>query len=160
MVPDTRCLPNQVWMWDIIYLRGPIKGQFYYLYLISDLYLMQNNSLRHLSTVRIISPKGLKISMLPENGVSCSSNGIATSITTVALNSSRRRRCIMAKQKLSWRNVMSSTRLLRLFIRSAGTTATPVTGHFLKMLLLIQSGIPSSRHKNIKNTDNYVDNQR
>ena len=25
-------------MWDITYLRGPIKGQFYYLYLISDLY--------------------------------------------------------------------------------------------------------------------------
>jgi len=30
--------PNQVWMWDITYLRGPIKGSFYYLYLISDLY--------------------------------------------------------------------------------------------------------------------------
>ena len=27
-----------MWMWDITYLRGPIKGQFYYLYLISDLY--------------------------------------------------------------------------------------------------------------------------
>ncbi len=25
--------PNQVWMWDITYLRGPIRGQFYYLYL-------------------------------------------------------------------------------------------------------------------------------
>lgn len=91
----TATAPNQVWMWDITYLRGPIKGRFYYLY------LMQNHSLRHLSTVRIISPKDLKISTLPENGVSCLSNGIATSITTVALNSSRRRRCIMAKQKLS-----------------------------------------------------------
>ena len=30
--------PNQVWTWDITYLPGPIKGQFYYLYLISDLY--------------------------------------------------------------------------------------------------------------------------
>lgn len=30
--------PNQVWMWDITYLRGPVKGMFYYLYLISDLY--------------------------------------------------------------------------------------------------------------------------
>ena len=30
--------PNQVWMWDITYLNGPIKGQFYYLYLISDLF--------------------------------------------------------------------------------------------------------------------------
>lgn len=30
--------PNQVWMWDISYLNGPVKGQFYYLYLISDLF--------------------------------------------------------------------------------------------------------------------------
>ncbi len=30
--------PNQIWMWDITYLNGPIKGKFYYLYLISDLY--------------------------------------------------------------------------------------------------------------------------
>ena len=30
--------PNQVWMWDITYLNGPIKGTYYYLYLFSDLY--------------------------------------------------------------------------------------------------------------------------
>jgi putative transposase len=30
--------PNQVWSWDITYLRGPIKGQFYYLYLIIDVF--------------------------------------------------------------------------------------------------------------------------
>ncbi len=30
--------PNEVWMWDITYLRGPIKGSFYYLYVISDLF--------------------------------------------------------------------------------------------------------------------------
>ena len=30
--------PNEVWMWDITYLNGPHKGQFYYLYLFSDLY--------------------------------------------------------------------------------------------------------------------------
>ena len=30
--------PNQVWTWDITYLNGPIKGQFFYLYLIIDLY--------------------------------------------------------------------------------------------------------------------------
>lgn len=30
--------PNQVWMWDITYLNGPIKGKYYYLYLFSDLY--------------------------------------------------------------------------------------------------------------------------
>jgi putative transposase len=38
--PTSYCAnePNQVWMWDITYLNGPIKGKFYYLYLISDLY--------------------------------------------------------------------------------------------------------------------------
>lgn len=30
--------PNQVWMWDITYLNGPIKGEFFYLYLISELF--------------------------------------------------------------------------------------------------------------------------
>ncbi|QVK17649.1 IS3 family transposase [Mycoplasmatota bacterium] len=30
--------PNQVWMWDITYLKGPIKGIYYYLYLILDLF--------------------------------------------------------------------------------------------------------------------------
>ena len=30
--------PNQVWMWDITYLNGPVKGIFYYLYLFLDLF--------------------------------------------------------------------------------------------------------------------------
>ena len=30
--------PNQVWMWDITWLPGAIRGQFYYLYLIIDLF--------------------------------------------------------------------------------------------------------------------------
>lgn len=30
--------PNQVWMWDITYLNGPVKGTYYYLYLFSDLF--------------------------------------------------------------------------------------------------------------------------
>jgi transposase InsO family protein len=30
--------PNQVWCWDITYLRANILGTFYYLYLVSDLY--------------------------------------------------------------------------------------------------------------------------
>ncbi|WP_430383886.1 IS3 family transposase [Anoxynatronum buryatiense] len=30
--------PNQVWMWDITWLPGPVKGLYYYLYLILDLY--------------------------------------------------------------------------------------------------------------------------
>lgn len=49
--------PNQVWMWDITYLRGPIRGQFYYLYLISDLFsrdivgweVWENESAEHAS---------------------------------------------------------------------------------------------------------------
>ncbi len=30
--------PNEVWMWDITYLNGPVKGMYYYLYLFSDLF--------------------------------------------------------------------------------------------------------------------------
>lgn len=30
--------PNQVWTWDITYLRGPIRGSFLYLYLVVDVY--------------------------------------------------------------------------------------------------------------------------
>ncbi|MDQ8739523.1 IS3 family transposase, partial [Paenibacillus sp. LHD-38] len=30
--------PNQVWMWDITWLPGPVKGIYFYLYLILDLY--------------------------------------------------------------------------------------------------------------------------
>jgi transposase InsO family protein len=30
--------PDQVWSWDITYLRGPIKGTFFYLYLIVDVF--------------------------------------------------------------------------------------------------------------------------
>ena len=44
-VPTKRSVPthsasshNQVWMWDITYIPGPVKGQFFYLYLISDLF--------------------------------------------------------------------------------------------------------------------------
>ena len=38
--PTSYCAtaPNQVWTWDITYLNGPIKGVFYYLYLILDLF--------------------------------------------------------------------------------------------------------------------------
>ena len=38
--PTTHCATgsNQVWMWDITYLNGPHKGQYYYLYLFSDLF--------------------------------------------------------------------------------------------------------------------------
>lgn len=30
--------PNQVWTWDITYLRGPVRGSFLYLYLLLDVY--------------------------------------------------------------------------------------------------------------------------
>ncbi len=30
--------PNQVWSWDITYLRTPIRGSFYYLYLVVDVW--------------------------------------------------------------------------------------------------------------------------
>ena len=30
--------PNQVWSWDITYLKSPIKGMFFYLYLIMDVF--------------------------------------------------------------------------------------------------------------------------
>jgi putative transposase len=30
--------PNQLWSWDITYLPSPVRGQYYYLYLIEDIY--------------------------------------------------------------------------------------------------------------------------
>jgi putative transposase len=38
--PTSHCAtaPNQVWSWDITYLVSPIRGQYYYLYLILDIY--------------------------------------------------------------------------------------------------------------------------
>jgi putative transposase len=30
--------PNQVWSWDITYLRSPVRGLFYYLYLVEDIF--------------------------------------------------------------------------------------------------------------------------
>ena len=37
---STHCAsgPNQVWCWDITWLPGPVRGLFYYLYLVLDLY--------------------------------------------------------------------------------------------------------------------------
>jgi putative transposase len=34
----TATAPNQVWTWDITYLPGPVKGVFFCLYMIIDLY--------------------------------------------------------------------------------------------------------------------------
>ncbi len=30
--------PNQIWSWDITYLRGPVRGQFLYLYMVVDIF--------------------------------------------------------------------------------------------------------------------------
>lgn len=30
--------PNQVWTWDITYLKGAVRGEFYYLYVVIDIY--------------------------------------------------------------------------------------------------------------------------
>jgi transposase InsO family protein len=30
--------PNQIWSWDITYLRGPIRGTFFYLYMVEDIW--------------------------------------------------------------------------------------------------------------------------
>jgi putative transposase len=38
--PTSYCAtgPNQVWSWDITFLRSPVRGQFFYLYLVIDIY--------------------------------------------------------------------------------------------------------------------------
>lgn len=30
--------PNQVWSWDVTWLRGPVKGRYFYLYVLLDIY--------------------------------------------------------------------------------------------------------------------------
>jgi transposase InsO family protein len=30
--------PNEIWSWDISYMKGPIRGQFYYLYMFMDIF--------------------------------------------------------------------------------------------------------------------------
>ena len=38
--PTSHCAtaPNQVWSWDVSYLPSPVRGQFYYLYMILDIF--------------------------------------------------------------------------------------------------------------------------
>ncbi len=38
--PTSHCStgPNQVWSWDITYLNSPVRGHYYYLYLVLDIY--------------------------------------------------------------------------------------------------------------------------
>jgi len=66
--------PNQIWSWDITYLKSPIKGQFYYLYIIMDVWsrlivqakVFPEESMEHSSRLIIsacqsqgINPEGL-----------------------------------------------------------------------------------------------------
>lgn len=37
-VPLVATAPNQIYSWDITYLKGPIAGQFYYLYMFMDIF--------------------------------------------------------------------------------------------------------------------------
>lgn len=84
--PSTHCAtaPNQVWMWDITYLNGPIKGKFYYLYLISDLFsrkivaweVWENESAAHASELiqravlseKILAPRREPLVLHSDNG--------------------------------------------------------------------------------------------
>lgn len=34
----TASRPNQIWSWDITYLKSPIRGEYYYLYLVMDIF--------------------------------------------------------------------------------------------------------------------------
>lgn len=83
---STHCAtaPNQVWMWDITYLNGPIKGKFYYLYLISDLFsrkiiaweVWENESATHASELirravlseKILAPRKGPLVLHSDNG--------------------------------------------------------------------------------------------
>ena len=39
MKPELKATgPNQVWTWDITYLKTPVRGRFYYLYVVIDIY--------------------------------------------------------------------------------------------------------------------------
>lgn len=66
--------PNQVWSWDITYLRGPARGSFLYLYLVVDVFSrrimgwdicdeesMENASqlIRRTCAINGVDPKGL-----------------------------------------------------------------------------------------------------
>jgi len=37
-LPVVACEPNKVWSWDITYLKSPIRGQYFFLYMIMDVF--------------------------------------------------------------------------------------------------------------------------
>ena len=67
--------PNQVWSWDISYLPGPIKGLYYYLYLILDIFsrdivgweIWEEESAEHASQLirKAVMAQGLSLSQQP-----------------------------------------------------------------------------------------------
>ena len=67
--------PNQVWSWDISYLSGPIKGLYYYLYLIMDIFsrdmvgweIWEEESAEHASRLirKAVMAQGLSWSQQP-----------------------------------------------------------------------------------------------
>jgi putative transposase len=67
--------PNQVWSWDISYMPGPIKGLYYYLYLIIDIFsrdivgweIWEEESAEHASQLirRAVMAQGLSLSQQP-----------------------------------------------------------------------------------------------
>ena len=57
--------PNQLWIWDITKLRGPVKWTYYYLYVILDVFsryvvgwmtLAPGNLLHHHLVLRALNP--------------------------------------------------------------------------------------------------------
>jgi putative transposase len=67
--------PNQVWTWDISYLRGPVRGAFFYLYMVVDIFSRRivgwgvyeeessilSSTLIERASLEAGSPKGLKL---------------------------------------------------------------------------------------------------
>lgn len=58
-IPLIATAPNQIYSWDITYLKGPIRGKFYYLYMFMDIYsrkivgfeVHEEESMEHSSTL-------------------------------------------------------------------------------------------------------------
>ncbi len=73
--------PNQVWSWDITYLKSEVKGQFFYLYIFMDIWsrmiisakVFPEESMGHSSSLFLAACQGHGVD--PENLVLHSDNG-------------------------------------------------------------------------------------
>lgn len=63
--------PGQVWTWDITYLRAPVRGTFYYLYLVMDLFSRKIVA----ATVHAEESAALSSAMIE---VACANEGVDT----------------------------------------------------------------------------------